>query len=409
MGFKFLASPVDISNLCIVRTWASVDLSPWIPSYSTGAIVRALGGDARVDGIAFRKPGGSGSGGGTDMNPGSHAYNITGVINQRIEVYREHVSVDVFLHGWTCGGDAYLDTQPNRTPGVGSVWSDIDVSDICPDSVGVIYEIQDQNGWFYGVRKKGSTDGYDGASFHRWGVIGCDENQVFQFNPILFGGTIRQKVFITGYFTAEGAEFFTNRIDITPTIAGSWEEIDISSYLPGKRAAFIHVTSSISGKNYGLRAKGSSDEIYRGFLMQGFGVAPVDLDGKFEAKIQDSNVHMYLLGGAPSVLPQVTTDSATEVGTIKATLNGTLIEDGGEVCQCGFEWGLDTTYGYFTPTQGKTMGQTFSQVIGGLVPNTTYHFRTIATNSVGTIYGTDRTFSTVLVINKAYALAREEL
>ncbi|MBA7696102.1 hypothetical protein ES703_104744 [subsurface metagenome] len=107
--------------------------------------------------------------------------------------------------------------------------------------------------------------------------------------------------------------------------------------------------------------------------------------------------------------PSVTTDPATEVGAIAATLNGTLDDDGLLPCECGFEWGLDTGYGTTTPPQSKTTGETFSQVIGGLEPGTTYHFRAFATNSKGTGYGADRSFTTSLIISNAYALAREEL
>ncbi|GAJ10244.1 unnamed protein product, partial [marine sediment metagenome] len=94
------------------------------------------------------------------------------------------------------------------------------------------------------------------------------------------------------------------------------------------------------------------------------------------------------------LIPTVTTDPATALPAIGATLNGTLNQDGGEACACGFEWGLSTGYGTTTPSQSKTIGETFSQVIGGLIPNTTYHFRAFATNSAGMAYGNDRTFFT---------------
>lgn len=111
------------------------------------------------------------------------------------------------------------------------------------------------------------------------------------------------------------------------------------------------------------------------------------------------------------VAPTVATDAATSVEETTATPNGLLDDDGGEACDCGFEWGLDTDYGTITSTQSKTTGQTFSQAITGLVPNTTYHFRAIATNSAGTSYGADRTFTIKpgLVIDRAHALSREEL
>ncbi|MBA7707397.1 hypothetical protein ES703_116269 [subsurface metagenome] len=111
----------------------------------------------------------------------------------------------------------------------------------------------------------------------------------------------------------------------------------------------------------------------------------------------------------PAALPTVSTNPATELGAIAATLNGTLDADGGEVCQCGFEFGMDTGYGTITATESKTTGQTFSEVLGGLEPCTTYHFRAFATNSAGTGYGADRAFTTVPVFSRAFALSREEL
>ncbi|GAI06001.1 unnamed protein product, partial [marine sediment metagenome] len=59
--------------------------------------------------------------------------------------------------------------------------------------------------------------------------------------------------------------------------------------------------------------------------------------------------------------PSVTTNPATGRGTIAATVNGTLNQDGGEACECGFEWGLDTGYGTVTPIESKTTGEAFSQ------------------------------------------------
>jgi hypothetical protein len=101
------------------------------------------------------------------------------------------------------------------------------------------------------------------------------------------------------------------------------------------------------------------------------------------------------VGGA---VPTVTTDPATSIEAAIATLNGTLDDDGGEACDCGFEWGETITYGNTTPTQSRTTGQTFAQIITELDPNRTYHFRAFATNAAGTGYGVDRTFKTLTAL-----------
>lgn len=102
--------------------------------------------------------------------------------------------------------------------------------------------------------------------------------------------------------------------------------------------------------------------------------------------------HAYRYTYSVLSTPSVTTDPATSIRQTTATLNGTLDDDGGEACDCGFEWGETIAYGNTTPTQSRTTGQTFAQTITGLKPGVTYHFRAFATNGAGTGNGTDRTF-----------------
>ena len=80
----------------------------------------------------------------------------------------------------------------------------------------------------------------------------------------------------------------------------------------------------------------------------------------------------------------------------QATLNGILDDDGGEACSCHFEYGdtpamVDTT----PPVAGFRTGDTFSAIILGLVPGTTYFYRAVATNSMGTSFGVVLTFTTL--------------
>jgi plastocyanin len=97
----------------------------------------------------------------------------------------------------------------------------------------------------------------------------------------------------------------------------------------------------------------------------------------------------------PTGFPIVTTEPATDVATFAATLNG-LLDPHGLTTSVRFQYGTNTNYGRHTAVQSQT-GNTFRNIaanIGGLARNTTYHFRIVATNSVGTRYGSDRTFTT---------------
>lgn len=93
--------------------------------------------------------------------------------------------------------------------------------------------------------------------------------------------------------------------------------------------------------------------------------------------------------------PVVTTKAATNVTTSSATLNGSL-DPHGLTTNVSFQYGATTSYGHTTAMQSQT-GNTYRNItanIGALTAHTTYHFRIVATNSAGTRFGTDRTFTT---------------
>lgn len=95
------------------------------------------------------------------------------------------------------------------------------------------------------------------------------------------------------------------------------------------------------------------------------------------------------------VPPTVTTGLATNVTPFLATLNGTVNPNGLSTTYY-FEWGPTISYGNNSATQSA--GNVWSDVAAsdklmGLTLNTTYHYRLVATNSEGTTYGTDGTFT----------------
>src|SRR5262249_27642977 len=94
--------------------------------------------------------------------------------------------------------------------------------------------------------------------------------------------------------------------------------------------------------------------------------------------------------------PVVITSPATNVTSSSATLNGS-VDPHGLTTNVHFQYGTTTSYGLNTAIQGKS-GNAYQNVaasISGLAVSTTYHFRIVATNSAGTTFGADRTFTTL--------------
>ena len=94
--------------------------------------------------------------------------------------------------------------------------------------------------------------------------------------------------------------------------------------------------------------------------------------------------------------PVVTTNPATFIASFSATLNG-LLYPHGLTTSVYFQYGLTTSYGSTTHMQiqnGNTL-RPVSANITGLLANRTYHFRIVATNSDGTRFGSDMTFTTL--------------
>jgi DNA-binding beta-propeller fold protein YncE len=100
----------------------------------------------------------------------------------------------------------------------------------------------------------------------------------------------------------------------------------------------------------------------------------------------------------PVPAPTVETGAASGVGVGSATLSGTVDPHGWDTTYL-FQYGPSTAYGQSWPTVQVDMGalegsQPVLVSVPGLLPGTTYHYRLLATNSGGTAYGPDMTFTT---------------
>jgi hypothetical protein len=98
--------------------------------------------------------------------------------------------------------------------------------------------------------------------------------------------------------------------------------------------------------------------------------------------------------------PTVETEAATVEASRHVTLNGTVSPNGNLVLNCHFEYGPTAAYGESIPcTPDPEHGSepvSVSAEITGLDPNTSYHYRVVATNEGGTTEGVDEEFTTLI-------------
>jgi hypothetical protein len=90
--------------------------------------------------------------------------------------------------------------------------------------------------------------------------------------------------------------------------------------------------------------------------------------------------------------PAVSTGGVRDLTPSAVTLTGTVTPHGASTTY-RFEYGTSTAYGASTPTANAgdgTRGVAVSAHLGGLTPGKRYHYRLVATNSVGLTRGGDR-------------------
>ena len=116
--------------------------------------------------------------------------------------------------------------------------------------------------------------------------------------------------------------------------------------------------------------------------------------------ISYSNQMVFETQDQPQV-PGVETGVMSSIEATQAVASGNILKVGndGGITQYGHVW--HTSANPTTAHNKTTLGTTsntgpFSSTISGLSPNTTYHVRAYATNSLGTAYGEDITFTTTV-------------
>jgi subtilisin family serine protease len=129
----------------------------------------------------------------------------------------------------------------------------------------------------------------------------------------------------------------------------------------------------------------------------GYGTTTMTWGGIYSG-MQHYGVGVLQLEEAPSAVeaPQARTDDATVVTGTGATLNGTVLSDGGEACQYRFSYGAEP--GSYTESTGWTgslsTGEAFSAAVSGLSKGQPYYFIAELKNSEGEVSGGEQQFVT---------------
>ena len=204
--------------------------------------------------------------------------------------------------------------------------------------------------------------------------------------------------------------------DPTLTVAGATVATAVNTEYSGPVATFSD------------SAAGTASSAFTATIDWGDGTTTEGTITNFLGEYAVNGIHTYSAGGSYTVVVAVadnlgdsaTGDSVADVtsqpqlsagtpdvqGTSAASLSGTVNPEG-QATQAYYQYGLDRRYSQIgasgpdytasTASQRLTAGFAAQPVVGtlgGLLPNALYHVRLVATNSTGTAYGPDQTFTT---------------
>ena len=135
--------------------------------------------------------------------------------------------------------------------------------------------------------------------------------------------------------------------------------------------------------------------------------------------VNQANGRVYVTDGekdtvwifGPPLAPVVDRELTAEVGAFEAKL-GALVNPGGIQTSYRFEYDTreyregEPPHGQSTPFPEGSVGEGVEShavwaSANGLAPGSTYHYRVVATNEVGTVYGLDQTFTTLTAAQAA--------
>lgn len=110
-------------------------------------------------------------------------------------------------------------------------------------------------------------------------------------------------------------------------------------------------------------------------------------------------IHIVFTHESGTAKPVISGEAESDITDTSATVSAT-VTPGGSATSVSIEYGTTTAYGDSvdateSPLTAGTSGASVSFALAELSPSTTYHYRIVAANALGTTNGTDQTFETL--------------
>lgn len=207
-------------------------------------------------------------------------------------------------------------------------WLDIDVSRyVHPNAKGVVLQIINKDpsvARYVGLRKKGMTWGYKGDRRQQsmtYGIVGLNADKVFQ----VWNGLAQYDFWVMGFLGDEFV-FLDEPVDYLPTVDMVWTDCDVGVRYPDAKAGiFVMGTGTTQPSGYGIRKKGSTDDVWSG-AYHAWAIIGLDEDGYCQVKTSATG----LTNGVAQLVGYITSNIKTPTNgfdVTPATIGGWTEQD----------------------------------------------------------------------------------
>lgn len=284
-------TPVDVTpTIGSGSGWVNVDVSAYVPAGATGVILHHYSSiSSWLCGV--RKEG-STDDRTTDV---AHQWMSVGVDASRIFeafVYAAPNNYSTILLIGYYDSDAYFFVNAaNKSTANANSWQTVDISADtgANTAIGAFLELVGST-TYNAVRMGGSNDNrYTAYTVHRFVAIGVNGTEIFE----TYINSANSKCYLMGYITAN-ATFNANANDLSLGSANTWT--DLTALPANAVGAMIEAIEPGYSYYYGLRKKGSNEEIFKEPKYTGCGIVECDANRVIEGKISSTTFDFYLTG-----------------------------------------------------------------------------------------------------------------